>query len=143
MTTQIYICPKCGCPDLEEPQRGIALSATERTVKCPNCNWGGTLSEAAGILTTEKVYDTQAVADLLMYTTLKHAAGPLAQALLYVGLLEKGDQDGLDKVMRATVEAVVRESLMAAATHAAEKGTLEREVKVPGKIWMPGDADGS
>lgn len=124
MSTQIYICPKCGCPDLEGDRSSLLLPASERKASCPNCKWGGMLSEAAGILTTEKVFDTKAVADLLMYTTLKHAAGPIAQALLFVGLLEKDDQEGMDKVMRATVEAVIRESLTAAAMHAAEKGKL-------------------
>ena len=122
MSTQIYICPTCGCPDIGEPQKSaVILPASARKVYCPNCKWDGSLADAAGVLTSEKVYDTKAVLDLLLYVTTKHASGPLAQAFVFIGLLEADDQAGLDKVMRAAVEGLVRESFLAAATHAAEK----------------------
>lgn len=121
MSGQLYICPTCGCPDLEAEKVSIIVSAKERKVSCPNCKWEGALSEAAGVLTSENVYDTKAVLNLLLFTTTKHAAGPIAQALIFIGLLEQDDQPGLDKVMRAAVEGLIRESFMAAAEHAASK----------------------
>ncbi len=122
MAEQLYICPQCGCPDLVEPQKSpIILPAERRKVYCPNCKWEGKLAESAGILTTEHIYDTKAVLNLLLYTTTKHAAGPIAQALIFVGLLEKDDQEGLNKVMRAAVEGLIRETFVAAAEHAAQK----------------------
>lgn len=121
MSTQIYICPQCGCPDLEGEKAAIIVVARDRKIACPNCKWEGSLADAAGVLTSEKVYDTKAVLDLLLYVTTKHASGPLAQAFVFIGLLEPGDQDGMNKVMRAAVEGLVRESFLAAATHAAEK----------------------
>lgn len=118
---QIYICPECGCPDLETPKVVIITSAKEKKAHCPNCGWEGSLADAAGILTTEHVYDTKAVLDLLLYTTMKHAAGPIAQALIFVGLLEKDDQLGMNVVMRAAIEGLVRDTFAAAAAHAERK----------------------
>jgi hypothetical protein len=118
---QIYICPECGCPDLETPKVLVIVSAKEKKAHCPNCKWEGSLADAAGILTTENVYDTKAVLDLLLYTTMKHAAGPIAQALIFVGLLDQGDQLGMNVVMRAAIEGLVKETFEAAAAHAKEK----------------------
>jgi len=121
MATQIYVCPQCGCPDLEGEQTRILLSPAEHEIQCPNCKWQGALADAAGIITSEKVYDTKAVVDLLIYVATKYASGPLAQAFLMVGLLEKDDQEGMDKVMRAAMEGLIKESFTAAAEHAAQK----------------------
>lgn len=123
MSTQIYICPRCGCPDLEAEKSSIIVPAKERVVSCPNCKWEGTLAETTGILTSEEVFDSKAVANFLLYVVAKHAAGPLAQAFVYIGLLEAGDQEGTDKVMRAAFEGLIREALTAAAVHSAQKGT--------------------
>lgn len=118
---QIYICPSCGCPDLMYEAGIIITEAKEKKAGCPNCNWSGSLADAAGILTTEHVYDTKAVLNLLLYTTMKHAAGPIAQALIFVGLLEQGDEVGLNAVMRAAIEGLVKETFTAAAAHAKAK----------------------
>lgn len=120
----LYICPTCGCPDLMQKESMLALPAKERDAKCPNCNWAGKLSEAAGIATTEKVFDTKTVLNLLLYVVTKHAAGPIAQAFQFFGLIEKDDQVGLDKIMRAATEGLIEKAFMAAAEHAASKGNL-------------------
>lgn len=128
MSSQLYICPTCGCPDIEEPQKSaILLPPSSRKVYCPNCKWEGLLSEAVGVLTSENVYDTKAVLNLLLFTTTKHAAGPISQALIFIGLLEKDDQEGLNKIMRAAVEGLIRESFVAAAEHAASKQKAKEE----------------
>jgi hypothetical protein len=154
----IYICPQCGCPDIEVAQSSLVLPAKERPTRCPNCKWTGMLSDAAGIASTEKLFDTKAVLNLLLYVVSKHAAGPVAQALKFIGLLEDGDQEGLDKVMRAATAGMVEGAFMAAAEHAAEKAkqksdpqaqvmsetlvvpntvTTFAEEKIPGKIILP------
>lgn len=146
MAGQLYLCPVCGCPDIEAEKTSLVLPAKERAVHCPNCKWTGMLSDAAGLLTTENVYDSTAILNLLLYTTMKHAAGPIAQALIFVGLLERNDQAGIDLVMRAAVEGLVREAFSAAAAHAAEVEGLV-PVAVPfcsecgGRGWV-GDAPG-
>jgi hypothetical protein len=124
MDQQIYICAKCGCPDLEMSKSSIIVSADQKKVRCPNCKWEGVLSETAGILTTEKIFDTKAVLNLLLFVTTKHAAGPIAQALVFIGLIEKDDQEGIDIVMRAATEGIIEKAFMAAAEHAAKKGSL-------------------
>lgn len=131
--TAIYICPQCGCPDIEISQSALALPASQRPVRCPNCGWKAMLSDAAGIATTEKVFDTKAVLNLLLYVVTKHAAGPVSQALQFIGLIQQGDQEGLDKVMRAATAGMVEQAFMAAAEHAAtkkelsERGSSEQE----------------
>lgn len=127
MTTQLYICKQCGCPDLMEPQKSaIVLEAKHRKVSCPNCKWEGPLSEAAGIYTTEKVYDTKEVLNLLLYVTTKHAAGPIAQALEFIGMIEKDDAEGRNIIMRAALEGLIRDSFVAASEHSAEKTAREK-----------------
>lgn len=123
MATAIYVCPACGCPDLMEPKASVlTLSAKERKVHCPNCKWEGMLADAAGIATTERVYDTRAVLNLLLFVVTKNAAGPVAQALRYIGLLEEGDQEGLDYIMREATAGMIERAFVAAAEHAAKKG---------------------
>lgn len=129
--TQIYICSKCGCPDLQIEKSTISLAPTQKRVSCPNCGWAGTMNETAAILTTEKVFDTKAVLNLLLYVTTKHASGPLAQALQFIGLVEKGDQDGLDNIMRAVTAGVVESAFMAAAENAANKKLLAETPVMP------------
>lgn len=122
--TTLYICPTCGCPDLMVTKSALALAPKDRKAICPNCKWEGTLAEAGGIATTEKVFDTKTILNLLLYVTTKHAAGPISQAFIFFGLVEKGDQVGLDKIMRAATEGLIEKAFMAAAEHAATKGTL-------------------
>jgi len=136
MDQQVYICSKCGCPDLEMSKSSIIVSADQKKVRCPNCKWEGTLSETTGILTTEKIFDVKAVLNLLLFVTTKHAAGPIAQALVFIGLIEKGDQEGIDSVMRAATEGIIEKAFMAAAEHAAKKGNIGEEKPV-GKIDAP------
>jgi hypothetical protein len=121
MSAAIYICPVCGCPDLMMPESSLVLSAELRSATCPNCNWKGSIKEASGILTTEKVYDIKAIGRLLFHVTAKHAAGPLAQALALIGLLDPHDQEGLDKIMRDVCAAMVQAAFTSAGEHAVEQ----------------------
>lgn len=125
----LYICPTCGCPDLMTKSSALSLPAKLRDAQCPNCNWTGKLSEAAGIATTEKVYDTKTILNLLLYVVTKHAAGPIAQAFQFFGLVEKDDQAGLDHIMREATSGLIEKAFMAAAENAAKKGQLAETAK--------------
>lgn len=122
--TTLYICPTCGCPDLMIAKSSLLVAAKERRTECPNCKWAGTLAEASGIATTEKIYDTQTILNLLLYTVTKHAAGPIAQAFQFFGLLEKDDKEGLDHIMREATAGLIEKAFMAAAENAAKRGQI-------------------
>lgn len=122
MANQLYICRQCGCPDLVMPKGSLILEAKDCVVACPNCKWEGPLTEAAGIYTKEKVFDLKSVMNLLLHVTTKHASGPLIQAFEFIGLLEKDDIEGRNKVMRAALEGLIRDSFVAASEHAESKG---------------------
>lgn len=124
MSSQLFICPKCGCPDLlgEKQDSTIITSLKDRKVSCPNCKWEGTLNQAGGIFTKEKAYDLKQVMNLLLHVTAKHASGPISQALEFIGLLDKDDVEGRNVVMRAALEGTIREAFAAAAEHAAKSG---------------------
>lgn len=124
MSSQLFICPKCGCPDLlgEKTDSAIITSLKDRKVSCPNCKWEGTLNQAGGIFTQEKVFDLKQVMNLLLHVTAKHASGPISQALIFIGLLDKDDTEGMNVVMRAALEGMIRDAFAAAAEYAAMKG---------------------
>lgn len=119
MASQLYICPVCGCPDLEVATSALKLPPDARKVSCPNCKWTDVLTKAAGIMTTEKVFDTNAVSSLLLHVVMRHGAGPIAQALQFIGLLKPGDQKGLNHVMRAAIAGLIEAAFSAASEHAA------------------------
>ena len=86
-----YFCPDCGSidiilagVDLVGPSGGSAGAAT-----CPNCDWTGPISQAIGALSSERFWDVERVGSLLLRVVQKHAAGPMVQALEFVGLLPK------------------------------------------------------
>lgn len=128
MSNHAYICPRCGCPDLIGAKVTLVVDPKDLKVSCPNCKWTGTHAERVAVVSSENVYNTEAVFNLLLFVTLKHAAGPLAQAFEHIGLLEAGDQEGRDAVMRAAIEGLIEKSFVAAATHAANKLSAKEAV---------------
>ena len=111
----LYICAQCGCPDLESAKEGGELLALgEAQVRCPSCGWEGPMKETRALLTTEKVYDSEAVLNCLMHVAFKHAAAPIAFTLRDIGMISDHPDD-LNAVMRAAMEGLVRESFLAAA----------------------------
>lgn len=122
MSTQLFICPKCGCPDLLVKKGSVIITGKDRKASCPNCKWKGTLAEAGAIFTKEKVFDLKQVLNLLLHVTTKHAAGPLAQALEFIGLIEKDDVEARNVVMKAALEGLIRDAFVAASEHAAKTG---------------------
>lgn len=129
MSNHAYICPRCGCPDLIGAKVTLVVDPKDLKVSCPNCKWSGTHAERVAVVSSENVYNTEAVFNMLLFVTLKHAAGPLAQAFEHIGLLEAGDQEGRDAVMRAAIEGLIEKSFVAAASHAASKLSAKSAVK--------------
>jgi predicted RNA-binding Zn-ribbon protein involved in translation (DUF1610 family) len=86
-----YFCPDCGSIDLQIfnaelcDDEGKSLGRAE----CPNCAWKGPLTATIGAMTTERMWDANRVGDLMLRVMAVHAAGPLVQALEFVGLLPR------------------------------------------------------
>lgn len=78
-----YFCPDCGSVDL------IITGEVVKNVECPNCGWKGPINETLGLATTEKIWDIERIGSVMLRTMAVHAAGPLVQALEFIGLLQK------------------------------------------------------
>lgn len=133
-----YFCPNCGSPDvnLVGSAEAIKLRNSIRGFKanCALCAWEGMSEDLMGAVTSKEFYTIDKIANILLAATAKHAVGPMAQVLQLVGLLQPGDEEGLNKMMRAVSEAVIT----AAFTTASELySTEEIEQAVSGQT---GDA---
>lgn len=80
-----HYCPDCGSIDLDITDGIVAA----KTVKCPNCGWAGGIGQTIGFATTEQVWDIERVGNVLLRTMAVNAAGPLVQALEFIGLLPR------------------------------------------------------
>ncbi len=92
MASQRHSCPRCGSIDVVLAESGSILSVNGKTDKiavCPNCTWEGPASETVGFVTSEKVWDIQAIAEVSLNVIARHAAGPLIQLWEFVGIVPK------------------------------------------------------
>lgn len=86
-----YFCPDCGSIDLIvanaelRDHEGKTLGRAE----CPNCSWKGRLVDTVGALTTEQFWDSDRVGEVLLRVLATRGAGPLVQALEFIGLLPR------------------------------------------------------
>ncbi len=91
MTEPVYLCPDCGFNELEIKNAGLkgpdggSLSRS----RCPNCGWEGPTAQTVGVATTERLWNSKAIGDLMIRLVSKHAAGPMVQAYEFIGLLPK------------------------------------------------------
>lgn len=76
-------CPQCGGLDLEVPQ------LVGGTASCPICRWSGPMSDTIGLATTEAVYDSNRVGEILIRVASKYVVAPLIQATEVIGLIPK------------------------------------------------------
>jgi ribosomal protein S27AE len=77
-----HFCPDCGSIDLvHTPIAG--------NVKCPNCGWGGALSQTIGAVSREQFWDAERLAAVLLRVVTAHAAGPMVQVLEFAGILPR------------------------------------------------------
>lgn len=83
MTEARHTCPDCGFIDL------MIEGEVIRKAECPNCGWMGPLQSTIGVATTEQLWGIERVGNVLLRTIAIHAAGPLVQALEFIGLLPK------------------------------------------------------
>lgn len=86
-----HFCPDCGSIDLEITNRELrdAEGKSLGRAKCPNCAWEGPLTQTVGAVTQGQFWDSKRVGDLMIRVMAVHAAGPLVQALEFVGLLPR------------------------------------------------------
>jgi len=104
-----YFCPDCGSIDLvitnaelRDPE-GKSLGRAE----CPNCSWRGRLTDTIGMMSTEQFWDSERVGEVLLRVLATRGAGPLIQALEFIGLLpRKREKPALSK--DATPEELVK-----------------------------------
>lgn len=87
----VYMCPDCGFNELKIQGEGLKGPDGESLARagCPNCAWEGPLSATIGVLTTERLWTSKAVGDLMIRLVSRHAAGPMVQAYEFIGLLPK------------------------------------------------------
>jgi hypothetical protein len=57
--------------------------------ECPNCSWKGPLSKTIGAVTSEQFWDAKRVGEAMIRVMAVHGAGPLVQALEFIGLLPR------------------------------------------------------
>lgn len=127
-----YFCPECGGPEVhvggskEELEARVKIAASLRGLdaRCQLCGWSGKVEDMLGHASSEGFYTIEKIANILLMVTAKHAAGPLCQALEMVGLIEKDDQEGKEKVIKAVTEAMVTSAFQTAADHTAAKATV-------------------
>lgn len=86
-----YTCPDCGSIDLLIEKSGLvdAEGGSTSKAQCPNCGWEGKLSDTVGFVTSENLWDIERVGNVLIRVMAVNAAGPLVQALEFIGLLPK------------------------------------------------------
>lgn len=91
MSDPTYMCPDCGFNELTISGKGLKAADGSSLAKssCPNCSWEGPLSATVGVLTTERLWTSNAIGDLMLRLVTKHAAGPMVQAYEFIGLLPK------------------------------------------------------
>lgn len=85
----VYMCPDCGFNELKIQGEGLKGPDGESlaTAECPHCAWEGPLSSTIGVLTTERLWTSKAIGDLMIRLVSRHAAGPMVQAYEFIGLL--------------------------------------------------------
>lgn len=85
-----HFCPDCGSIDLDMTTKGGIITRPDtNTARCPNCGWSGPVSKTIGAVTTEQFWDAERVGEVMLRVMAIHGAGPLVQALEFIGLLPR------------------------------------------------------
>lgn len=82
-----HFCPDCGNIDLVI-NKAVLVGQTS-SASCPTCSWSGPLNKTIGAVTTEQFWDADRIGDVLLRVMATRAAGPLVQALEFIGLLPR------------------------------------------------------
>jgi hypothetical protein len=82
-----HFCPDCGNIDLVITK--AVLAGQTSSASCPSCAWSGPLNKTIGAVTTEQFWDADRIGDVLLRVMATRAAGPLVQALEFIGLLPR------------------------------------------------------
>lgn len=141
-----HFCPQCGFIDIIIENQGLKGpdGKSLATATCPNCGWAGGLNETLGGI-GRGFWDAERVGNLLIGVLARSAAGPLVQALEYVGLLPKEAQPKEyaacdSKVyVDAVIEArnVVMRRILEASITAAFEEAMEQQKLFMAKVGEP------
>lgn len=121
-----YFCPECQSievvvqiPRIIDPKNKDGA----KTAECKFCGWKGKAAELIGAITpkNQQFWNAEKIGNLLIGVTLKHAAGPILQAMAFVGLLPKiqGSLEERESAQQLR-EEVTKEVLASAVTTAYE-----------------------
>lgn len=123
-----YFCPSCQSIEVEI-SKALIIDPTKKdrgkTACCKLCGWEGSTEELIGAVSpqNEQFWDAEKIANLLMSVSLKHGAGPLLQALDFVGLLPKirgtAEEQDSAKAIREELTKRVLEAMMTTAFESA------------------------
>lgn len=86
-----YFCPQCQSIEVSV-QRPLIIDPIKpnggATASCGHCGWGGGAEELIGALApeNEQFWTGERVANVMLGTVARHAAGPLIQVLGFLGL---------------------------------------------------------
>jgi hypothetical protein len=125
-----YFCPECQSIEIEVEKNLIIDPSRKdqgKTATCKLCNWSGPVADLIGAITPkgEQFWDAEKVANVLMGVCLKHGAGPILQALAFVGLLPKirggAEEQASAIAIREEVTKEVLAAMMTVAFEAAAK----------------------
>lgn len=87
MTEARHFCPDCGNIDLVINK--AVLAGQTSSANCPICSWSGPLNKTIGAVTTEQFWDADRIGDVLLRVMATRGAGPIVQALEFIGLLPR------------------------------------------------------
>lgn len=132
-----HFCPDCGNIDLIITK--AVLEGQTSTARCPNCSWSGPLSKTIGAVTTEQFWDAERIGDVLLRVMATRAAGPLVQALEFIGLLprkkevsddaeQRAEIDKWNRLAQASRDAVMQRTMEAAITAAFEEAERQNRL---------------
>jgi hypothetical protein len=91
MSNMRIVCPECGCLEMDIDEKKIVTvdGPSSSRAKCPACSWEGPLAAAPMMADSDAIWDTQRAWQLILVVATKHAAGPMIQALEFLGYVPK------------------------------------------------------
>lgn len=101
-----HVCPQCANIELEVSEaQVIADGPSASKAYCPACQWAGPLNEVQLLASSDAMWDLQRTWNLLLVVMHKHGAGPMIQALEFLGYLPRELQAANEDVPEHALEA--------------------------------------
>ena len=123
--TNLYLCPECGSPSVEETTKAVLFGPNTNRAKCLACGWLGESKDLVAAPFSHEMGNDEEVLKALMgdmrLVMAKYCAMPLGAALLKWGFLEQVEVKGgkvlnprqmsryMSAASRAILSAVIEE----------------------------------